>query len=38
MAKYDDVSWHYDGYYPKDLPMENAGTQGIFLAWCITNI
>lgn len=38
MAKYDDASWHYEGDYPHDLPVENASTHiWMFLAWCIEN-
>lgn len=38
MAKYDDVSWHFEGDYPKDLPKENAATHiGMYLHWCIDN-
>lgn len=38
MAKYDDVSWHYEGEYPQGLPIENSATHiGMFLAWCINN-
>jgi len=34
--KYDDASWHYDGDYPEDLPIENTSTHiGMFLKWCI---
>lgn len=36
MSKYDDASWHYEGNYPKDLPIENAAIHiGMFLAWCV---
>jgi hypothetical protein len=38
MTKYDDVSWHYGGDYPKDLPDENAAKHiGMFIVWCIEN-
>ncbi len=36
MTKYDDVSWHYGGDFPKDLPIEAGGTHtGMFLAWAL---
>lgn len=35
---YDKMKWHYQGDYPQNMPMENAGTHiGMFLAWCIIN-
>lgn len=34
--KYDDVSWHCGGQFPKDLPDEAGATHiGMFLAWTI---
>ena len=34
--KYDDASWHYEGEYPKNLPIEHASIFiGMFLTWCI---
>lgn len=36
--KYDDASWHSDGNYPPELPIQNASTHiGIYLAWAIDN-
>ena len=33
--KYDDASWHYSGDFPKNQPVENAGTHiSLFLRWC----
>ncbi len=38
MEKYDDASWHYEGDFPKNLPIENAATHiGMFITWCIEN-
>ncbi|WP_299117427.1 hypothetical protein [uncultured Winogradskyella sp.] len=38
MAKYDDVSWHYGGDFPKDLSKKNGATHtGMFIKWCIDN-
>jgi hypothetical protein len=38
IGKYDDASWHYEGDYPENLPVENASTHiGFFLKWCILN-
>jgi hypothetical protein len=35
-TKYDDASWHFDGDFPEDLPLEAGGTHiGMFLAWAI---
>jgi hypothetical protein len=34
--KYDDASWHYEGDFPKDLPIEAAATHtGMFVAWAL---
>jgi hypothetical protein len=34
--KYDDISWHYNDEFPKELRRENAGTHiGIFIGWVI---
>ncbi len=38
MSKYDDVSWHYGGEFPKGLPEKNGATHiGMFLKWCVEN-
>lgn len=35
-TKYDDASWHFNGDFPEDLPLEAGGTHiGMFLAWAI---
>jgi len=37
-GKYDDASWHYEGNFPEDLPIEAGGTHiGFFVAWAILN-
>jgi hypothetical protein len=34
--KYDDASWHYDGDFPSDLPIEAGATHiGMFFAWAV---
>lgn len=34
MSKYDDVSWHYGGDFPKELTEKNASTHiGMFIGW-----
>ena len=36
--KYDDASWHYDGDFPSDLPIEAGATHiGMFVAWGMLN-
>jgi hypothetical protein len=36
--KYDDASWHYDGDFPEDLPIEAGAIHiGMFVAWCLLN-
>lgn len=36
MAKYDDISWHYNDEFPKELEEKNAATHiGMFLEWII---
>ncbi|MFT6501546.1 MAG: TPR repeat protein [Crocinitomicaceae bacterium] len=39
MAKYDDVSWHFDGAkFPKGEPIELGATHiGMFFKWCVIN-
>lgn len=33
--KYDDASWHSEGEFPSDSPIERGGTHiGLFLRWC----
>ena len=35
-GKYDDASWHYEGDFPRDMPIEAGGTHiGMFLAWAL---
>lgn len=35
--KYDSAAWHYNGYFPKELPPEAGATHiGMFLAWAIS--
>ena len=35
--KYDDASWHYDGDFPSDLPVEAGFTHiGMFVVWAIS--
>jgi len=34
--KYDDASWHYDGDFPEDSPIEYGGVHiALFLKWCL---
>jgi hypothetical protein len=34
--KYDDASWHYNGDFPADLPMEAGATHtGTYVAWAL---
>lgn len=36
MTKYDDVTWHTGGFYPKEVPPENAAFHlGYFVRWVI---
>lgn len=35
-TKYDDASWHFDGDFPEESPIEYGGTHiALFLKWCL---